>query len=388
MRFSNNSPFALGWSQLSFGKSKMMVAVFGVCAISALILSVLSLKDAVVDSTLQIPKSLKSDVIILSARTQSILRPAPFSRRLLDRVRGIEGVAATTFVTIENGQWINPDTHQEHPIRVLGLELEFDVIDLPGIDPQEPRLHMKDQLIFDASSRPKFGNVATTFRAEKNFTTELNGRRIEVCGLTYSGVSIAADGNVFTTHANFQRLFPHVGNSRCHIGVLKLHSPLSATDIAAQVQTLLGKEVHVMTRAQMVAAERSFMILNDPVDDIMGMIAAISFFVGMIIVYQILYTDVVNHLPQFATLKAMGFSSFFLLRIILSEGLILSILGFWPGLLLAFGLAHLSEQATLLPVSISNGNIIFVFATAMLMCTFAALMSIRKITAIEPASVF
>ncbi len=58
----------------------------------------------------------------------------------------------------------------------------------------------------------------------------------------------------------------------------------------------------------MIESEISFMTLNDPVDDIMGMIAGVAFFVGMIIVYQILYTDVVNHLPQFATLKAIGFT--------------------------------------------------------------------------------
>ena len=88
------------------------------------------------------------------------------------------------------------------------------------------------------------------------------------------------------------------------------------------------------------------MKMNDPVDDIMGMIASVAFFVGMIIVYQILYTDVVNHLPQFATLKAIGFTGLFLLGVIIAEGVILSLLGFWPGLLMAHGLAWLAQEAT------------------------------------------
>jgi putative ABC transport system permease protein len=388
MIFSKNSFVAIGWSQLSHGRTRMIVALCGVSVIVAMILTVLSLKDAVIDSTLQVPKSLKGDVIILSARTQTILRPAPFPRRFLDRLHGIDGVAAVSSVAIENARWINPETRQEHPIRVFGLDLEFDVIALPGIDPNEPQLKLKDTVIFDASSRPKFGPVAKHFKSGKGFSTEINGRRIDVCGLTYAGVSIASDGNLFTTHANFQRLFPNLGSSKSHIGVMRLANAESQADVVRQVREMLGTEARVLTRGEMLEAERTYMKVNDPVDDIMGMIASVAFFVGMIIVYQILYTDVVNHLPQFATLKAIGFTGVFLLGIIISEGVILSLLGFWPGLIMAHGLAWLAQEATLLPVSITISNTIGVLLAAVVMCVLAASIAVRKITQAEPASVF
>ncbi|MDX1930036.1 MAG: ABC transporter permease DevC [Pirellulaceae bacterium] len=388
MIFSRNSFVAIGWSQLSHGKTRMIVALCGVSVIVAMILTVLSLKDAVIESTLQVPKSLKGDVIVMSARTQTILRPAPFPRRFLDRLHGIDGVAAVSSVAIENARWINPETRQEHPIRVFGLDLEFDVIALPGIDPGEPRLKMKDTIIFDASSRPKFGPVAQRFKSGQGFSTEVNGRRVDVCGLTYAGVSIAADGNLFTTHANFQRLFPNLGGSRSHIGVIRLKASSSQAEVARQVREMLGSEARVLTRTEMMEAEKAFMKLNDPVDDIMGMIASVAFFVGMIIVYQILYTDVVNHLPQFATLKAIGFTGFFLLGIILAEGVILSLLGFGPGLIMAHGLTILAQHATLLPVTITLSNTFGVLLAAISMCVFAASIAVRKITQAEPASVF
>jgi putative ABC transport system permease protein len=388
MIFSRNSFVAIGWSQLSYGRTRMIVALCGVSVIVAMILTVLSLKDAVIESTHQVPKSLKGDVIILSARTQTILRPAPFPRRFLDRLHAIEGVVAVSSVAIENARWINPETHQEHPIRVFGLDLEFDVIALPGIDPSEPKLRMKDTIIFDASSRPKFGPVAQHFESGHGFTTEVNGRRVDVCGLTYAGVSIASDGNLFTTHANFQRLFPNMGSSKSHIGVLRLTTSESLNKVICQVREMLGNEARVLTREEMMEAEKAFMKTNDPVDDIMGMIASVAFFVGMIIVYQILYTDVVNHLPQFATLKAIGFTGMFLLGIIIAEGVILSLLGFWPGLLVAHGLAWLTQEATLLPVTITVSNTVGVLVAAIVMCVLAASIAVRKITHAEPASVF
>jgi len=385
---SRNSFVAIGWAQLSHGRTRLAVALCGVSVIVAMILTVLSLKDAVIDSTLQIPKSLNGDVFILSARTQTILRPAPFPRRFVDRLHGVHGVSSVSSVAIENARWINPESRQEHPIRVFGLDLESDVIALPGIDPNDPALRMRDTLLFDASSRPKFGEVVKRFENREGFSTEVNGRRIEVCGLTRAGVSIASDGNVFTTHANFQRLFPSLGKAKCHIGILRLspHGDVDAT--VHEVRNMLGPEAKVMSRAQMLREEKAFMQLNDPVDDIMGMIAGVAFLVGMIIVYQILYTDVVNHLPQFATLKAMGFPGTFLLGIILAEGVILSLLGFWPGLLMACGLAWLSEQATLLPVNLTWQNTAGVLAASIAMCVLAAAIAVRKITDAEPANVF
>lgn len=366
----------------------MVVALCGVSVIVAMILTVLSLKDAVIESTLQVPKSLKGDVIILSARTQTILRPAPFPRRFLDRLHGIDGVSAVSSVAIENARWINPETHQEHPIRVFGLDLEFDVIDLPGIDPNEPKLKMKDTVIFDASSRPKFGPVAQQFQSGQGFTTEVNSRRIDVCSLTHAGVSIASDGNLFTTHANFQRLFPNLSSSKSHIGVLRLTSKEHQAEVVSQVRSMLGSEARVLTRAEMMESETTYMKVNDPVDDIMGTIASVAFLVGMIIVYQILYTDVVNHLPQFATLKAIGFTGMFLLGIIIAEGIILSLVGFWPGLLMAHVLTWLAEKATLLPVNITISSTIGVLLAAIVMCVLAASIAVRKITQAEPASVF
>jgi putative ABC transport system permease protein len=159
-------------------------------------------------------------------------------------------------------------------------------------------------------------------------------------------------------------------------------------EVVRQMREMLGSEARVLTRSEMLEAEKAFMKLNDPVDDIMGMIAGVAFFVGMIIVYQILYTDVVNHLPQFATLKAIGFTGAFLLGIIIAEGVILSLIGFWPGLLMAHGLAWLAQQATLLPVSITLGNTVGVLLAAIVMCVLAASIAVRKITQAEPASVF
>ena len=114
----------------------------------------------------------------------------------------------------------------------------------------------------------------------------------------------------------------------------------------------------MLTRELMIEEERDYMRKNDPVDFLMNMIAGVAFFVGMIIVYQILYRDVMAHLAQFATLKAIGFGNGFLLRIIISEGLILSLIGFGPGLGAAHLLTRLTGNVIKLPVKITANRVV------------------------------
>ena len=378
----------MGWLQLSHGRSRMIVALLGVAVAVLLMLTVLSLKQAVYTSSLLVPSSLRGDLIVLSSRTQSFSRPARLSVRLVARLTGIAGVASASTISTDMGKWINPWTHQEHPIRVWGLDLQAGVLGLPGIDPDNPVLRKADAVLFDELARPKFGPIATELHAGHEVYAEVNGRRIAVVGLTRAGVSIGIDGNLFTTEANYQRLFPGQTPSACHVGVVRLEPGTDLPAVLNAAQTLLGREAIVMPRSEVLVAETAYMKANEPVDAIMTTIAAVAFAVGMIIVYQILYADVINHLTQFATMKAIGFSNGYLMRIVMSEGLILSLIGFWPGLLAAIALTASAQAVIMLPIKVTIGRAVLVFTLTVVMCAIAAAAAVRKLAKADPANVF
>lgn len=383
-----NSSFVLGWSQLSHGRSRMIVALVGVSVTVLLMLIMLSIRDMVIQSSLHVPASLKGDLIVLSPRTQSLMRAAPFPRRFLNRLQGINAVDRVSAVYVENARWVNPWTKQEHLIRVYGMELTEDILGLTGIDPSDPALRTADTAIFDRLSRPNFGPVVQEVLAERPVSVEVNGRRITVCGVTLAGITVGVDGNLFTTHANFQRLFPGPTAAACNIGVVRLQPGFDSQRVREIAQQILGTEARVLTRERMIEEERDYMRKNDPVDFLMNMIAGVAFFVGMIIVYQILYSDVVAHLAQFATLKAIGFGNGFLLRIIISEGVILSLIGFGPGLGAAHVLTRLTGNVIQLPVEITADRVVVALALTVAMCVIAAAAAVRKLTQADPADVF
>ncbi len=105
-------------------------------------------------------------------------------------------------------------------------------------------------------------------------------------------------------------------------------------------------------------------------------------------VYQILYSDVADHLPEYATLKAIGYSDRYLLGVLLQEALLLAVLGYIPGFLISIALYQLTYIATLLPIGMTLSRAITVFLLTVAMCSFSGAVAMRKLQSADPADVF
>lgn len=103
---------------------------------------------------------------------------------------------------------------------------------------------------------------------------------------------------------------------------------------------------------------------------------------------QILYSDVTDHLPEYATLKAMEFRDRDLLIVVFQEALILATLGFVPGTVLALSIDQITNFATILLMAIGLKRIVFVFILTAIMSLFSAAMAVRKLQTADPADIF
>jgi putative ABC transport system permease protein len=113
-----------------------------------------------------------------------------------------------------------------------------------------------------------------------------------------------------------------------------------------------------------------------------------AFIVGTVIVYQVLYSDITEHLSEYATLKAIGYSNWRLSKVVLQEAVILAFIGFLPGFFISSSLYTITRLATGLPMEMSYGRASFVFILANIMCSISALLSLRQVLTTDPADVF
>jgi putative ABC transport system permease protein len=383
----NNSLF-VAWKQLSHQKMKLAAASAGVIVAVMLMLVQLGIRQGVVDNSVAFPKRIEADLVVVSPRTKTIFQSAQFARRLLYRLPSHPDVEGVSEIYMSTARWKNSWTKTEFPISIYGIEPTQSMIKLPGYKSKAEALRSMDRVVFDGMSRTTFGPVVQSLQEERHFETEVNQRRTHIIGAINVGVSINNDGNLFCTPTNFLRLFPNRSAGAIDLGLVQLKSGCNQGVVARQLQQLLGHEAKIVTRAQLIQSEIQFLRENAPIDFIFGMGAVVGFFIGFVVVYQILYTEVTNHLPQLATMKAMGFTDRYLLRLVVWQSLILSILGYVPGFFLAIALYSVAESQIQMPFAMTWTRGIGVLISTIVMCSLSAVIAIRKAWSADPAEVF
>jgi putative ABC transport system permease protein len=113
-----------------------------------------------------------------------------------------------------------------------------------------------------------------------------------------------------------------------------------------------------------------------------------GFVVGTVIVYQILYSEVSDHLAEYATLKAMGYTQTYLLIVVFQEALILATIGYIPGFTFGMILYTMARNATLLPILMTTSRALMVLTLTILMCFISGGIAVRKLRSADPADIF
>lgn len=383
-----NNSLTVAWQQLSHQKVKLAAAASGVVVAVMLMLVQLGIRQGAMDSSVAFSRRITSDLVVVSPRTKSIFRSAQFPRRLLYRLPCDPEVVQVSEVYMSLAQWKNEWEKIEHPISVYGVEPSTLMLDLPGFSNEAQKLELPDHLIFDSLSRNNYGPVNETLSRTGSLPTEVNGRRVNVFSSIAVGISINTDGNIYCSRANFLRLFPGRSPGSIDLGLVQLKPGADARKAAKRLQVLLGTEAKIVPRDELVDAEIAYVRSTAPIDFIFGMGAAVGFFIGFVVVYQILYTEVANHLPQLATMKAMGFTDHYLLRLVLWQALILATLGYVPGYFMAIALYEVAEREIQMQFSMTWQRATGVLIATLAMCAVSAVVAVRKAWAADPAEVF
>ena len=382
-------PIPLAWLQLTREPFRLSVVLAGVAFAVVLILMQLGFRDAMFESAVRYHRALDYDLALLSPKMQFIGLPQSFSRRRLYQARGFEGVAAVTPVYLGLQVWKNTDDPaQMRLIYVVGIDPSRDVLDVPGFDDSWDQVKLADFVLYDRASRPEFGSVVDRFETGQRVMTEVGERRIQVAGLFELGTSFGIDGSVITSDLNFLRLFPNRSPGAIDLGLVELEPGADPVAVRDAIAAGIPRDVEVLTKAGFISREKGYWDSNTPIGFVFLFGVIMGLVVGGVIVYQILFSDVSEHLREYATLKAMGYRNAYLVSVVLQESVILALLGYVPGLIVTLGLYRVSEAATGLPLELTTERAAFVLVLTLAMCCISGAIALRKVRSADPAEVF
>ena len=395
----------LAWLQLTREPSRLLAAVAGVAFAVLLVFMQFGFSDALYASAVRFHAALVGDLVLINPQTSYLVLTRQFSRRRLYQVLGFKGVESVSPVYAALALWKSPYDGSARNIFIVGFDPTQKVVDLPGVEVNQQFIRLPDVVLFDDASRPEYGPVADQLKSSKamaldleqghvsvqpsnTVSVEVSNRRISIGGLFRMGTSFGVDGTLITSDLNFLRLLPNREKGLIDIGVIRLRPGVSPEAMRATLAAYLPHDVQVLTKRAFMEREKAYWATTTPIGFVFAFGAIIGLVVGLVIVYQILFSDISDHLAEYATLKAMGYTNRYLFSVVFQEATILAVLGYIPGFLVSLWLYHMAENATLLPLRMNLGLELTVLGLTVGMCCASGAIALRKVRSADPADVF
>lgn len=378
----------LGWLQLSHEKGRLLVALSGIAFADVLMFMQLGFQAALYDSNTRLSRTLNTDIVLVSPKARNTQDLSTFSRRRLYQASDVPGVKSAEVLHSSTIEWKNPQTRKEATIQIIGFEPGQPAFDLPEVNQQLEKIKLPDTILFDQTSRGDYNEVIAQVEQGQTVTTEINRHTITIAGLFTLGASFGADAFLMTSDQNFLRLFPQREAASISLGLIHLEPGYDPEQVAIGLRSHLPEDVRVLTQEEFIQFEEDFWKQESPIGFIFSLGAAMAFVVGVVIVYQVLSTDVNAHMKEYATFKAMGYRNVYLLGVVFEETLILAFLGFIPGLILPVGLYQLAAKATALPIYMTLARAVQVLILTIVMCAISGVIATRKVQSADPADMF
>ena len=379
----------LAWRNLVADKRRLLRSTSGVSFAVLLMLIQLGFRSAFLDSALAVIQHIDGDIFITSATKFRFGRKDPFSYRQLYAARAVQGV---NWVRPIYGEWLvsawkTAQTHKIYNVQVLAFDPLQPVFLFPEVTANLEALRQPDTVMFDRRSRRFVGT------ADDGVTTELASRKVRVIGEFSLGPDFTTDGTVIMSDWNFRKFFPPTSSSPgdlndVEFGVVKVGQGFRIEDVQTAMKRALPASLAVRTRAELVALEVAFQNGVSPVGPIFMMGTAIGFIVGLMISYQILYTELSDQESQYATLKAMGYKNGFLVRVVLTQSAFYGVVGFLPAWAAGLIIFKIIGDRALLPMHLSPGIAIGTVVLTVSMCLVAGAIAVRRVLDADPAEVF
>ena len=328
------------------------------------------------------------DIWVMDPKVQFIDDVKPMQDMELYRVRGIEGVkwAMPLYKGLIKARLANGNFQT---CNVIGLD-DATLIGGPPLmlEGRLEDLRRSDAVIVDRDGAVEKlgvpGPDGKRFPLKVGDSLELNDRRAIVVGIAKNTRTFQSQPVVYTTYTRAMMYAPRERKLLSFI-LVKAKPGEDLEMLSERIRRSTGLQAYTQKGFQKLTYD--YFMANTGIPINFGISVTLGFIVGAAIAGQTFYSFTMENLRQFGVLKAMGASNWTLLRMILLQATLVGAIGYGLGV----GLTSLFGWAmrnTILAFKFPWQLLVFSGLGVMLICIFAALISIRKVIQLEPAVVF
>jgi putative ABC transport system permease protein len=391
-RFQRRTPLA--WRNLTTSWRKLLLAASGVGFAVLLMFSQLGFRNGLFDSTVQIIRILDGDLFIVSAARYTVSSEQRFDRNYLNRVKTIPGVDRVQPVYVSRvGTELRVIGHPSRSIRLIGVPLEGRVFANERMDAMRESIRGPGTGLLDSRTKKMYGLERNDVDKLRNQSIELLNKSINLVGYVEIGTDFVNDGTIVVSTENFESYVPFKYNgqsvlSGVDIGLVQLQPGANIQAIRDEIQSFAPQHWDVLTKQGIINRDVKFWGQSTPIGIIFTVGTIMGLVVGTIICYQILFTEISDHIGEFATLKAMGYSSMYFFQLIMMQSMYLTLFGFFPAASLTVLMFWTLTETTGLVMILTPVRVLTVFVLTLIMCLVGGILAVRKLLASDPATLF
>ena len=387
----NLADLPLAWLQLKRQPVRYLVAVTGIGFAALLMYMQLGFQSGLLSSATTFYEALDTDLALISPATLNSGNFQQFPQSQLYNALGVEGVKTTIPLYVANVNVQKLDGVKPTSLRVIGYDPDQRALNLAPVLEQTQLLKTPNYVLFDALGNRNCGPIAAAVASNGSQDLILSdfSKTFRVVGLFKLGSTFAADSNLISSDSTaIQLAYRQINTGEISMGLIRLAPGADLSRIQLKLQEMFGSELQVLTKEQLIEQERNYWNTASSFGVIFGFGTIMGLLVGGVVVYQVLYTDVSDHLKEYATLKAMGFANSFILILVVQEAFLLGISAFIPATLISAGMYAFLTSASGIRIEMTSGKTALVGILTLSVCALSSAIAIRRLKDADPASVF
>lgn len=371
----------LAWHNTLQNKKRSGAAVAGITFAVLLVFMQLGfLQTAKTNSTI-VYNYFQFDLIIVSTRFEALEAADYFDSSRLLQARVVPGVRDVSTLDVSRGRWRDPENNNlGSSCMMLGFDLN------PAFVPEEhrallPALTPRDTVMLDRFSHPDYGSQ----RIGREATLE--NRPVTLAALYEMGVGFQAEGTIITSLDTYLTIRRQQAR---HVifGLVQITPDSNPAEVKQRLMAALPDDVIVFTKDELVFRERNYYVNVKPIGIMFRAGAFVAFCVGGVILYQVLASEISNRLRELATLKAVGFTDFYVYGVGIQQALLFAAMSYGPAFVFSLITFRLVYWASHIPMFMTWSLALTVLGLSVAMTTVSSVLALQKVKRADPADLF
>ena len=390
MSLSPRLPLAL--RQLTDAPVKTAAAAAGICFSTVLVFFQLGLLNAIYQSQSRPYSLLDGEIVLVSDRFSRLSQSPEIALSDVMRAQGVEGVARVSPLSIQLGNLLILPQGFTTNAQIYSIDPSNSSLNIDKTGLNISSLTLYERASIDNMSRPSYvSNVQKKLRSNSDYRTNLGNKRLFINSTSSIGSTFAADLSLVMSQDNLIHYFPSRSYSKINLGIVKLKQGYSIQKVLDTLNSKLypvGYNIKAMSIPEISDKEMNFWQKNTSLTFIFGIGVIVGVVVSGIILYQILYSDVISHLPEYATLLALGYSNIYVIKVVFVQAFLLTAISFPFSFAISLGLYTLMASATNLVIYMTIERSISVLFLSLLTSSFSCYLATNQLRKVDPSTLY